>query len=490
MITLRPYQDRICKKIQEFFTQPQYKGTKQIVVSPVGSGKSILIAEAAKCATKIGGVLILQPNLELLRQNYHRFTMYGGQATIYSSSAGEKVVSDVIYATLGSVKSMGKELKKLGIKTVIVDECHYGYPPHKWEIDAKTKKRKVKHSMFSQLLKDLAPDRVLGFTATPFTLKSTAMGQDTMLHIMTRVKPSVFTDFLHIEPISTMVKGNYWADIRYKCFDFDEGLLRYNASGTDFTEESIEQANLKLNVNNNTYLEVTRILREDPRNKVLLFAESVKVANRFQEVIPGSRVVDSDTTGADRQTYIDEFARGDSRVLINYGIFQAGFDSPSLTHVVLARPIGSYTVVYQMVGRGVRLHPEGLPYQLVDLCGNINRFGRLEDLELQNLAHDGWVATTICRGESSKRVLLTGVPVGSKYSVEEVQGIKSEVRYYQPTMMIPKGKFRGRLISKAPVWYLRWCLKDEGLAYFASEPDHQKLIEQITKYLNYKTQLR
>ena len=50
--------------------------------------------------------------------------------------------------------------------------------------------------------------------------------------------------------------------------------------------------------------------------------------------------------------------------------------------VVLARPTLSLALYYQMVGRAIRPHPSKAEGWIVDLCGNFNRFGRVEDLQL------------------------------------------------------------------------------------------------------------
>jgi len=495
MIKLRPYQIEAEKKIKEFFESDKYKGTKQLIVSPCGSGKSILVAAAAVHGAKRGGVLILQPSRELLFQNIQKLRSLAPSLnpTIYSSSAGEKVSSELTYATLGSVKNMGKQFCAMGIKTLILDEAQSGYAPQQWVLTddkkTKTKKRKLQHSMYSKFLADLNPERVLGFTATPFRLKSNGMGNETMLNIMTRVSPRTFDDFLHIEQVQTMIDGNYWAPTQYKCYDFDEGLLHYNSSGTEFTEESISEANMKMNVNNNAYLEVLRILKEDVQYKILLFAESVAVARKFQEVIEGSRVVDSDTSKTERAQIVEEFKTGKTRVLINFNVFSIGFDEPSLSHVIMAKPTGSYTVAYQSIGRGVRLHPQGLPFRLIDLCGNIKRFGRLEDLQITNVPHEGWVATTMGTDMFGKpaRILLTGVPVGSHYTLQSLSEIKQTKVIFKPTRMFPKGKFNGRNIKDVPQWYLKWCLTEDGRKAFASISNAEEFFNEITKYIESKS---
>ena len=58
-----------------------------------------------------------------------------------------------------------------------------------------------------------------------------------------------------------------------------------------------------------------------------------------------------------------------------------GFDYPELDTVVMARPTMSLAMYYQIVGREIRPY-KGKQSWFIDLCGNINRFGKVEDLKL------------------------------------------------------------------------------------------------------------
>ena len=97
---LRPYQEVSVKSISDYINSE--RDDPVLVIGPVGCGKSILIAEAARLMGD--KTLVLQPSLELLIQNYCKLTSYGIPATIYSASCGKKELSNMIYATLGSSK--------------------------------------------------------------------------------------------------------------------------------------------------------------------------------------------------------------------------------------------------------------------------------------------------------------------------------------------------------------------------------------------------
>ena len=65
----------------------------------------------------------------------------------------------------------------------------------------------------------------------------------------------------------------------------------------------------------------------------------------------------------------------------NVGVLTTGFDFPELDTIVMARPTMSLAMYYQIVGRGIR-PSEGKNGWFVDMCGNVGRFGKVDDLEL------------------------------------------------------------------------------------------------------------
>lgn len=99
-------------------------------------------------------------------------------------------------------------------------------------------------------------------------------------------------------------------------------------------------------------------------------------------------VVSADTPSADRDRIVDRFRAGLIKCIVNCGVLTTGFDHPALEAVVVARPTRSLALYYQMGGRGFRIHPDKKNLMFIDLCGNIEQFGKFEDLELSQ--EGGW----------------------------------------------------------------------------------------------------
>lgn len=474
----RPYQEKAADAITKWVNNPKTLHTAGCVVLPTGSGKSLLIAHAANIME--GGAIVLQPSVELLNQNAEKMrVMYGVSVSIFSASAGLKEIGSLTFATLGSIKNFGRELKERGVRNLIVDEVHATYPPPQWKMVTEEKKgvmvkrRRLIDSTFTAFIKELDPLRIIGFTATPFRLKTEM--DNTYLCMLTSLKPRVIDEIIHVEDISTMVSGRYWTPLSYRCFDFDEGLLRTNSKGSDFTEESISEANKALNVNRNIFLEAKRLLEENKTNKILICAESVDIAKKMATYLKGAEAIYGDMPKDERTDYLNRFKTGEIRCLINVIALNIGFDEPSLTHVILGRPTKSFPMYYQQIGRVVRLHPEGLPAEVIDYCGNVKRFGRVEDLKFINHPKIGWVALL------GKKV-ITGVKVGSDITIDKLEQLtsKGKIRYKQCAEKFTFGKqHKDKRIDKVPRFYLKWFVDEKKCDAWRTHPQLVKTVREF-----------
>jgi DNA repair protein RadD len=79
-----------------------------------------------------------------------------------------------------------------------------------------------------------------------------------------------------------------------------------------------------------------------------------------------------------------------------------GFDYPELDTVVMARPTMSLALYYQIIGRGIRPHPSKKSLWFVDLCGNIKRFGKVEDLHLAEPNPGEYIITGCAEGATKQ----------------------------------------------------------------------------------------
>lgn len=387
MFKLRDYQDKgvgACKDVLLSKTR-----TKQVVVAPTGAGKSIYIAYSAKAVDY--PLIVLQPSKELLKQNYSKFTQIGGEASIYSVSTKEfqknnvpytridgkeipcQEIGHVTYATIGSIMKDWEKFKKLKVKGIIIDECHINTQGD---------------NMIKQFIKQVGIKNVLGLTATPVYLQSSMSGA--VLKIITRTSPKLFSDIRHVTQISELVKNKYWSPLVYRSFQEDGTVLKPNTSGSDFTPSSQSDYYQKNNLSKRINWIVEKLRKQGKRKSILIFVPTIKEANDLQKVIKKSKVVHSKTPMNDREEIIRQFKQLEIDVVINVNVLSVGFDHPELDTIITARPTMSIGIYYQQVGRGVRIHPKKESCAVIDLSGNFERFGKVEELNFENLEGYGW----------------------------------------------------------------------------------------------------
>ena len=90
----------------------------------------------------------------------------------------------------------------------------------------------------------------------------------------------------------------------------------------------------------------------------LIFATSVEHAQTLAALLFGrkiaARAVSGSTESSARRRIVKEFRNGDNQALVNYGVFPEGFDAPRTRAIIVARPVYSPNLYFQMIGRGFR----------------------------------------------------------------------------------------------------------------------------------------
>ena len=123
------------------------------------------------------------------------------------------------------------------------------------------------------------------------------------------------------------------------------------------------------------------ILSKKPN--LLIFCALIDEANQVSKMIPGSVVLTGETKKEEREKILYRFKKGQIKCLINVGVLTTGFDYPQLEAVLMARSTMSLSLYYQIVGRAMRIWPSKDNAWIVDMGGNINLFGKIETMKIQ-----------------------------------------------------------------------------------------------------------
>lgn len=381
--SLRPYQKEASDKAVEFFRDKN--APNSIEVLSTGAGKSVIIADIAHRLND--EVLVFGPSKEIIEQDYAKMCSYGEECSMFSASVGQKVISQITFASIGSVKSHVEEFKHF--KYVIIDECHG---------------LNSEDGMYINFL-SMLKCKVLGLTATPYRLtseryfdhKEKAMRtKNSKLTLLINEPNPFFKSIIYSVETSDMVKNGYLASLKY--FDarpkgWNEKRIFPNTSGSDFSNSSIKWMMDKTDHKGHLTNICQRLLYPHngiPRKGILVFCmfveDAMDIANELnaRECKVVANYLSGETTKSNRERILNEFKSGELKILLNVGVLTTGFDYPELDTVVLGRPTMSLAMFYQMVGRAIR-PSKGKDGWIVDTVGNSNRFGNVENLRLLSM---------------------------------------------------------------------------------------------------------
>ena len=457
MITLRPNQSEPINKAIKYFTEKKPKPS--LIVLPTAWGKSILTAFVAKNSDD--KLLVLQPSKELLEQNYKKYIAlcgdFGSNAGIYSASFGRKEIAQITYATIGSIKNLGASFKQMGFTKMLIDEAHL-YPR---EAD----------SMLGKFLTESNITHVLGITATPVKLQTNrdldgrTFSKLVMLTSRSK-KGNFFKEIIHVGQVQEMVELGFWSKLEYQSEAFDDSMLVFNSSKSEFTEDSVQRA---YNANNGAGGVIDTLDAHPERKHILVFVPSVQDAISLSERYEQSAVIYGDMDKRTRDNTIEEFRAGRIRVIFNVRVLSTGFDYTGIDCIVLGISTASIALYYQIIGRATRIDHDKRDALIIDLGGNVSRFGRVEDITFEK--------GKIWRMFGSGGKLLSGIPIDeigrvTKQDTEVIDGKK-------PVEIMPFGKYKGERLTDIPTSYRQWCL-----ANFEWKASNENLRQSILATLN------
>lgn len=393
--TLRTYQEKAVAAGLAFLRVPgpPKDGGHGLIVEPTGSGKSLVIANIVHHINR--PCLVFQPSKEILEQNLIKLASYGYEPAVFSATVGSKVVGDrITLATIGSVADVPDLFEH--VRHVLVDEADLVNP---------------KTGMYADFLGRLAQARILGLTATPYRLSADGYG-GSQLKFLTRTRPRVFGEVVHIDQTGPLMDAGFLARPDYqRVTGFDRNQIKHNTTGADFDDESLDRYYNKIGFADRL-VRVVKRAQAVGRKRILVFTSRVSDAEACA-LETGGVVLTGKTPTKERRRIVEEFKSGAIQVVCNVGVLSVGFDYPELDTVVMARPTLSLRLYYQQIGRLVRPFPGKVPW-LVDMVDNFSLFGRVEDMVIEPGGVSGEKWQVVSRPPGEKEKPLTNVYIGGK----------------------------------------------------------------------------
>lgn len=312
-------------------------------VLPTGAGKTVVfshLAEEFLTAHPGKRVLVLSHTDELVQQAANKMRQVAPHRTVGIVKAERReVTAQVVSASVQSLRSKSRRDALRNVGLIIVDECHHAV--------AQTYRTILQH--FGALPAKDAPDawtpacRVAGFTATLVRADKAKLSE-------------VWEDVAFRKDIAFMIRRGYLLDVKGRRVvvpDLDLG--RVKTSGGDFREgslgEELERA-MAPEVVAKAYVE------HAGDRKGLVFAPTVESAHMFADAFLAEGIKTEVVHGAlardERRAILARLKSGDTQVVANCMVLTEGFDEPSVSCAVIARPTKSSGLYQQMVGRVLR----------------------------------------------------------------------------------------------------------------------------------------
>ena len=370
MIKLRPYQEAAKAAVYDYLRN---QNDNPCVEIPTAGGKTPIMAFICReFAKEDGRVLVLAHKKELLEQTADKLHQVCPDAKFGIYSAGLKcrdTKQGIIVAGIQSVYQKACELGPFDL--ILVDEAHL----------IPTEGEGMYRRFLAEAKVNRPEVRVVGFTATPYRMKTGMIcGPDYILNnICYRTSVKELIDEGYLCPLISK-SGRHQART--------EGL---HVRGGEFVAVEVEELMDKEELVQSACTEVAERTRD--RRSVLIFAAGVKHAQHVQHVLRNHGLECGFVCGATRNTERDrllrQFRDGILKYLVNVDVLTTGFDAPNIDCVSILRPTKSPGLYYQMVGRGFRLHPGKKDCLVLDFGGNILRHGPVDDIRL---SENGWDA--------------------------------------------------------------------------------------------------
>jgi ATP-dependent helicase IRC3 len=353
--TLRTYQHEAVQAV----IAARKRGVRRMVVSlPTGAGKTVIFAELARLARK--DVLVLAHREELLEQARARLQAALGPTRLVGIERADQRAPEDARVIVCSIRSLHEERLQRVIRgrdyaLVLYDECHHAV--------AEDNKR---------VLAGLGcfdtgwSGTLLGLTATV----NRADGQG--LH-------SVFQEVVYSRNLADLMKEGWLVPLRGLRIATTADLTALSESGQDFDEEALACV---VDIEERNAL-VARSIQEFARDRrTLAFCVTVgharNLAKALNRIGVSAGIVYGEMARDARRDALEQFRKGNTRVLTNVGVLTEGFDDPEVSAIAMARPTRSEGLYAQCVGRGTRLYPGKKDCLVLD-------FVDLSNLSLLNL---------------------------------------------------------------------------------------------------------
>lgn len=302
-----------------------------LIVSPPGSGKSVVISEIAKLTVKKGGhVLFFVHRQELVKQIKDSFKQQG---------------VDLNHCTILTVGKVANRLNILAKPDlIIVDESQHSR--------AKT---------YQKIFNYYSDVPRLGFTGSPWRLSGKGF-------------KDIYSAMVLGPTAKWLIENKKLAPFTVYGYQLgDKSTLKSGSTG-DYTKKSLN--NYTKSIIHGDIVKSRLKFAKD--RKTIIYCHSTsfskEVAQSFRDAGINAVHADAKTPESKRDKIMVDFKEGKIKILCNVDLVSEGFNVPDCSCVVLLRPTQSLVIYLQQSMRAMRYQPNKHAI-IIDQVGNFERFG-------------------------------------------------------------------------------------------------------------------
>ena len=372
---LHGYQRRIVDRVRGLIRDSESVADHRGMISmPTGSGKTRVavqsIVEAMREDSFNGGVLWVADRDELCEQAVEAWRevwasegvqrtqlrisrMWGGQPAPLPTTDRHVIVATIQTLATKIARQPDRYEFLTGFKLLVFDEAHRSVTPS-----------------FTSVMQELGLTRwrrdgeplLIGLTATPYRGRDERETERLVNRYgRNRLDEGAFSSddpddvIKELQAMQVLARADH-STIEGGSFQLTANEMRLSAS-VPWLPQSVEER-IASDVERTRRIVAEYRQRISPDWPTLIFATSVEHSKTIAALLTAdginARAVSADTDGSIRRRIVEEFRSGEINVLVNYGIFREGFDAPKTRAIIVARPVYSPNLYFQMIGRGLR----------------------------------------------------------------------------------------------------------------------------------------
>ncbi len=328
MYSLYNYQQKLVDQARSELA----KGNNSVLlISPAGSGKSVVIAEIVRLTTAKGGrVMFTVHRQELVKQ------------IIQSFKNNDVDLSLCTIMTVGKIKNRMNHLPKPNL--IITDETHH----------SKAKTYRQIYEYYSDIPR-------LGFTASPWRMNGAGFND-------------IYDAMVEGPTVEWLIAHNKLAPYQYYSVKLvDDTKLKKSSTG-EYTNKSIDDA-----IGKTIFGDVVKTYQEKANGrKTIIYAHDIEYSKQIAETFRQAGVAavhcDSKTPKGERNKIMRDFKSGKIKILSNVDLISEGFDVPDCSCVIMLRPTASLVLDIQQSMRCMRYQPNKQAI-IIDHVANYKKFG-------------------------------------------------------------------------------------------------------------------